>query len=65
MLRETVKYDLTLSEHNAPSKLAGGVTNTAVFTRQVQVHKLAPLRVVPLKSGDYVYGGSKRNNQIS
>ena len=30
-----MKYDLTLSDHNAPSKLAGGVANTAVFTRQV------------------------------
>ena len=30
-----MNYDLTLSEHNAPSKLAGGVANTAVFTRQV------------------------------
>ena len=30
-----MKYDLTLSEHNAPRKLAGGVANTAVFTRQV------------------------------
>ena len=30
-----MKYDLTLSEHNAPRKLAGGVANTAVFTCQV------------------------------
>ena len=30
-----MKYDLTLSEHNAPSTLAGGVINTAIFTRQV------------------------------
>ena len=59
-----MKYDLTLSEHNAPSTLAGGVTNTAMFTRHVPGPQARPTPSCAFKEWLFLFGGSKRNNQL-